>query len=136
MIVNHNHEIDEIYNIIISMPNMNQCALSNCAMAIRHHRDRAKENKNIESKESDHSDDIVMFWRETLDACHCYLFHLYDLGLRIRVDTNETQNNTDCNDYKRCFDAHFAAICKKMKSIKANLNKLKQFTFTRYENNK
>eukprot|EP01083_Nonionella_stella_P018435 51370_1 len=131
MILNHNHEIEHIHKIAISQPNMNRCELSKCILAMRHHRDRQRGSDLSLSKE-------VMFWRETMDACHCYVYHMYDLGLRLEMDDikTQTQLENDGDAYKPHFDARYSSMCEKMKAIRTNLSGLKQFTFTRYENNK
>eukprot|EP01083_Nonionella_stella_P133500 405894_1 len=113
MMMRHNHEIDAIHDIIASMTGMNECALSTCTLASRHHRDREEE-----SKEPNDMAPEVLFWRDTLDACHCYLYHLYDFGLRMKM---KTQKEPDPG-------AHFVAICDHLKALKV--------PFTRYEQNK
>eukprot|EP01083_Nonionella_stella_P063988 166363_1 len=128
MILNHSHEIEAIYHIILSMPNMNECELSNCAFSMRHHRDREKEANDIDAR----LEKEVTFWRDTMDACHCYVYHLYDFGLRIKTDDIKT----DTDDCVSNFDASFAAISEHMKAIKRKLGTLKHFKFTRYDSNK
>eukprot|EP01083_Nonionella_stella_P018436 51372_1 len=132
MLLKHDHEIEKIHNTIVSMSNMKPCALSHCALAMRHHRNREKASSyshELLSKE-------VMFWREVMDACHCYVYHLYDVGLRIKMDDTTSHHAPDTSGHQPYFDAHLATICTKMKTIKTNLNKLKQFTFSRYQHNK
>eukprot|EP01083_Nonionella_stella_P233048 821504_1 len=113
MMMRHNHEIDAIHDIIASMTNINECVLSTCTLASRHHRDRKEE-----SKEPNDMAPEVLFWRDTLDACHCYLFHLYDFGLRMKMKHQK----------QPAPGAHFVAICDHLKALKVQ--------FTRYEQNK
>eukprot|EP01083_Nonionella_stella_P316622 1148929_1 len=71
----------------------------------------------------------LLFWRDTLDSCHCFVYHLYDFGLRIKMDGIKTQDDSQHHVY-------FTAMCENLKAIKVKLNQLKAFTFSRYQQNK
>ena len=61
IVLNHNHEINDIYNIIISSKyKMNKCQISNCLLAIRHNRDKTKDTNY------DDDDKLVIFYRDVI----------------------------------------------------------------------
>ena len=69
-------ELEEIQEILLKDSDTNPCDISNCLMASRYHRDRTKDDIKCDD------DEIHMFYRDIMDQIHCYLYHLFDMGLR------------------------------------------------------
>lgn len=131
ILTRHDEEINDIYNMIMSKPEMVKCDLSNCPSAIRRHSEKSddtKENENILDKN-------IIFWRDTMDSCHCFIYHLYDLGLRINIDDIQYDIKSDDDD-EPDFDLHFTKIRQITKEVKKKLSELGNFDFKRVESAK
>eukprot|EP01084_Bolivina_argentea_P279155 477210_1 len=83
IIIEHNNEEDlqQIFDLLITDYDQQQCNKNKCLYLIRHNRNR--------SKIEDGKHEILMetcveytFYRDLLDTMHCYLYHLYDTGFR------------------------------------------------------
>ncbi len=128
IITKHSNDLNQIYNLMIEKYNIKKCIFNKCLSAIRHHRNRL--NDNIEQINENECDLEFIFYKNILDSIHCYLFHLYDVGLRIKINNNNYGKQT--NE----FDPYFANIQKIIKQKRNMLNKLNNFDFKRYNNNK
>ena len=120
-----------------------ECDLSQCLLARRHQRDRRKDGTkcDIYDKHKNKDDHNVLFYKDVLDSAHSYLCHLYHFGLRVKINTFNTDHIEYGDDNKAKhddphFDAHFNKIQKIIKETKTALNKLQHFDFNRYKNNK
>eukprot|EP01084_Bolivina_argentea_P018198 33908_1 len=93
IITHHNNECDleEIFILIIEQQsnvnddNMNGCNLRHCSYLNRHYRDRTVKQSYETQEESKYNEDInkVTFWMDLLDSIHCFVFHMYDTGMRV-----------------------------------------------------
>eukprot|EP01084_Bolivina_argentea_P232465 391805_1 len=92
----HSHELEHINNELLR--NNNECAISVCTFARRHH--NAETNTN-------NLDDILNFYSQTMASLHFYLFHCYDAGIRTKQQ-NEIAKEEKSND--QYFDAKFSRI--------------------------
>eukprot|EP01084_Bolivina_argentea_P210378 358099_1 len=104
-----------------------ECHFMECQMVQRHYRDRRHQITKIEI---DNNNLFVEFYRELMDGIHCYLYHLYDVGLRVRFDDVEEKSENDL------VDSTFIQISNVIKEKKKMLNKLDGFDRYRYESNK
>eukprot|EP01084_Bolivina_argentea_P008584 16055_1 len=133
LIIFHSKSIDKIYIKMTTEFNILQCEFAKCKSAIRHNRDRTKNDKQLEAKYDDSDDNLqFIFFRDILDSCHCYLFHLYDAGLRIKLSDIKHHNDRE-NPH---FDYTSAQIHKILKETVIALNKLEHFNFDRYQSTK
>ena len=82
-----------------------ECTMSgDCALAARYHRSKEQEDDKQES----------VFCRDLLDSVHCYVFHLYDFGFRVKgIDTKLDQPVGD-----DCVDVQFNAVYKQLHGTK------------------
>lgn len=112
IITKHADDLEEIFHLIISEFNTECCDLIGCSMLRRHHRDRTKDEEMKQMDDYDNYDDQFLFYRDVMDQIHCYLYHLYDIGYRIKRDQirfdNHDEKETD--DKADTFDAEFSKI--------------------------
>ena len=68
----------EVYDIFAkeSEYSMTACNLSDCSILKRYY-------GGMKKTEISKLDENVAFYRDTMDSCHCYIYHMYDLGLRM-----------------------------------------------------
>jgi len=57
---------------------IDKCDINNCLLLFR-------ASKEDEYRLDDDADSLDFFYRDLMDALHCYLVHSYDIGLRIKV---------------------------------------------------
>ena len=74
---NDSKQLEQIFDTFVKGQNPTTCAISSCPMAFRSFRDKTKDT--IEN-----SDQEFLFYRDTMDQLHCYLHHLFDMGLRVK----------------------------------------------------
>merc|ERR1719362_1163316 len=60
---------------------------------------RKKQGKKKEDDEEE-VDGIALFYRDLLDALHCYLVHQMDIGIRIKV-RERRRDDSDHEDHRR-----------------------------------
>ena len=145
ILLKHNQSLEEIFNFMIYSSNMRRCELFGCSAATRHHRDRRKDNQkyaNMTASDDEHEyDEHFMFYMDTMDGIHCYLYHLYDVGYRVKKSEIESdihdEEKEDINDIKGdVFDATFSKINKIVKAKEKELKTLKGFNSNRQKSNK
>ena len=119
-------ELEQLFeDNIINNYHLNPCHSMNCLFAIRHHRDRRCKNdaqSNID-KNRVNIDDIdieYLFYQDIMDGIHCYIYHLYDFGMRV----------------SKIHDGDFTQICEEMQRKISNLQQMKQLNLSRYTTNK
>eukprot|EP01083_Nonionella_stella_P183460 663099_1 len=128
LVTKHSHQVSDIYDLISIRTNV-PCNLAKCSSAIRHHRDRDKPTPND-------VDTQVMFWMDVMDSCHCYLSHLYDLGLRININSAPSTIDRDMDHTDPDYDTNLANIHKILKATRVALNELDGLKLCRYQNNR
>eukprot|EP01084_Bolivina_argentea_P012780 23922_1 len=102
MIRNHNQDIHQICDMLHRQ--LTKCDMKNCLLLQRHYRNRRHDHtKTVVTHVQDTN---VLFYRDIMDTLHCYLCHLYDLGLRVKMSDN-IQVMVDTLNEADCFDAHF-----------------------------
>eukprot|EP01084_Bolivina_argentea_P109258 195269_1 len=115
IVTKHNNEIEDF-----KMP---KCNFVDCDLLDRHN--RTDRNYTHDQTFNSTQDKNVIFYIDLMDSIHCYLMHLYDVGLRIK----QNEHKDDLDDTKsdtEYFDASFSNICKQ---IEKNENKLKANSF-------
>ena len=71
-------KLEQLFDEIMSGKELNQCSSHKCLSMNRHLRDR-----NIDDCKQD-NDNEYAFYQDLLDGIHCYIYHIWDMGLRIR----------------------------------------------------
>eukprot|EP01083_Nonionella_stella_P185725 677925_1 len=114
------------------------CSLLHCRSLRRHHRDRRTETiltDGIQIHDFAHDDEFV-FYRDTMDSVHCYLYHLYDMGLRVKLDQAPPHSVSDSNEEKNTyFDDAFSRMYETINQRKQSL-KMNKLCMNRYKTNK
>eukprot|EP01084_Bolivina_argentea_P247682 414355_1 len=78
---NSTNDLDEIYHILRDNYQFLECDINQCRFSLRHYRNR---NIDEEEKKELDQDDNHQFYSDLMDRIHCYIFHLYDFGTRVR----------------------------------------------------
>eukprot|EP01084_Bolivina_argentea_P218959 371456_1 len=131
IVTNHNNGTD--LNEILNVMNHSECRIINCTSASRHYRDR---NMNIiDNDKSETINKDFTFFSDILDSIHCFLFHLYDIGLRVKEDKCNTDDICNEVDAENKYDQRFANMYGKINAKKQNLKKLGVFNH-RFQNDK
>eukprot|EP01084_Bolivina_argentea_P010797 20132_1 len=82
-----------------------QCDVNKCGNFRRHYDERR--SKSEESKEKYSGRDI--FCCQYFDQLHLFLFHLFDIGMRSKMnDIQVVENKNDDDDFISCYDEIFA----------------------------
>eukprot|EP01084_Bolivina_argentea_P280668 480020_1 len=82
IVQNHND------NLMLKQYDIKQCDFTNCSALLRHYRNKV-EADNDEST----------FYRTLLDNIHCFVFHSYDVGLRVHQNKIKTLENVDNSQF-------------------------------------
>eukprot|EP01084_Bolivina_argentea_P112102 199961_1 len=107
VIKKHAHQVEQINKELMTKQPILTCDIKNCQLTSRHY--DSSRNRKLSRKNNQKIDSKFIFYRDTLDNIHFYLFHLYDVGLRITQTKNDEYNNKSKNNNKyACFDDHFA----------------------------
>ena len=77
---NDSIQLEEISHILYEIYEFNTCDIDKCGKKLRYRKDRSNEEMNVDPS----LDPQYVFYRELFNQIHCYLYHLFDLGLRIR----------------------------------------------------
>ncbi len=77
---NDSIQLEQVSNILQKAYNFKTCDVTKCGKAIRHNRDKTHDEQKYNGKE----DETFVFYRDLFDQIHCYLYHLFDIGLRIK----------------------------------------------------
>eukprot|EP01083_Nonionella_stella_P101748 288722_1 len=116
---NHQHQIQEIKQLLTEQGTSEECNLSNCTFTTRHHTDEEK-------KESDHEntlDPLLNLAKQRFDSLHFYFFHLFECGLRsmCKDDDDEIKGDDEVNtDRYKCLDDDFSDLITRINETRAN----------------
>jgi len=120
----HDVDIERVQSEWTELYGFAKCSVSECAATERHHgggrRDRKRE------RESEEEDALYAFYESAYDRMHHFIFHLYDLGLR--VDAASLNLNQERDDEKEAeskgvtVDKLFAAEREHIMSRRKELN--------------
>eukprot|EP01084_Bolivina_argentea_P071675 130243_1 len=128
IVTKHNNNIENIWNLMKSQFDINECNFSNCLFANRHNN---RHNTDKFDDMVDGNNEEFLFYHDFMDAAHCYLFHLYDAGFRIKIDNNQNETDDQVEQQLHHYDNTFAKICKIVET-----KKLENVDENRYSNNK
>ena len=78
-------------------------------------------------------DPELAFCIDLMDSIHCHWYHLYDTGMRVKVDEEE-KSSVDDDDYKY-FDAEFYLRSKAIRKAQKYTKKINGFD-ARYKGDK
>eukprot|EP01084_Bolivina_argentea_P116656 207238_1 len=67
----------------------------------------------------------TLFYQDIMDSAHCFVFHLYDTGFRIKFPTDASFSSQQ-----------FKSICKTAKDKMVQLKKIDGFDYSRFSKNK
>ena len=125
---NDSYELQQLSEEMMKTYGLNECQMNECPLIVRHFRDRTAaatksrdDNAECKTNGNDHDekseDNEFVFYRDLLDGIHCHLYHLEDIGLRIKVD-------------------NFANIHNLIKQKTVKMKQIKGLNNDRYNNNK
>eukprot|EP01084_Bolivina_argentea_P076520 138693_1 len=83
---NTHKDLDEIYNLLLRDSLIKECDIFNCKLSVRHFRNRNNETQEMKVQDLEINNEFL-FFRDLMDAMHCYLFHAYDTGMRVKCHT-------------------------------------------------
>eukprot|EP01084_Bolivina_argentea_P008581 16048_1 len=97
----HNNDIEEISESMVrDFSLMNTCDIKNCSLLRNHFRDRNYAKNELKA------DDINMtFYIDIMNCMHCHLYHLYDIGMRVKMDEKNKNIIINNNNKIQYFDA-------------------------------
>eukprot|EP01084_Bolivina_argentea_P222840 377148_1 len=96
LVSKHSNQLEEIIDAFQKHHNHAKCKVEQCKLTIRHYRNR------------DTNDDSINFYHDTFDSLHYYIFHLYDIGLRIsQTELQQDIKNDNDNIELSCHDNIF-----------------------------
>ena len=96
---------------------LKECTLKTCSLSHRHNEESNK-NKDL-------ADINLAFWSDTLDAAHFHIYHLFECGLRSKMENEQKNRDAEDGD-SQYFDANFA------RKLKRN-EKRKSLSFARFK---
>eukprot|EP01084_Bolivina_argentea_P076458 138565_1 len=82
------HHNDDLW-YIVNAKNM-KCNVNNCELLLRHY----DTNIDISQYDTTVNNDFV-FYKNLLNTIHCYVFHSYDIGLRVHKDELKNSNSEE-----------------------------------------
>ena len=91
----HSNQIEQINKILPQNNNVNKCTSSKCNIFNRHYRRR-----DLMS-----NDEIYWFYSDLFDRFHHFIYHLFDIGIRIskneikNINEQKTESNSKYIDY-------------------------------------
>ena len=102
LIKHHDNQFEEIYDDFINTQVIT-CDINNCGKIRRNHRDRSQNQRNQYnvSNERDWSEYAV---QQICDLIHCYIFHTFDMGFKLRkielksIDEYKEEEQKEIND--------------------------------------
>eukprot|EP01084_Bolivina_argentea_P238634 400903_1 len=99
----HAHKLENIHKSLLLSNKFEICDIRKCAFTGRH------EGMNDQNDKEKRADFVLHFYENTMDSLHFYLFHLFDVGLRVSKSHNDdTKSESDKN--VKCFDEEFSRI--------------------------
>ena len=76
-------QLEEIFEIVFDKYSLNPCDVTKSPFVIGHYRDRTNDDILDDNKGYD-EDSEYLFYRDLMDCIHCHLYHLWDMGLRVK----------------------------------------------------
>eukprot|EP01084_Bolivina_argentea_P132446 233729_1 len=126
LIKDHSNDIDEIRQY-----DDNECNIRNCLLLKRQYRYRHEFSTQNQTLQIVLNDKRFTFWMDIMDGMHCYLYHLYDIGLRVKITSEPAVFNNN-----ECIDKTFAQIYKVVNEKQKELKNINGFDENRINNNR
>ena len=79
---NDSIQLEQISNLLYEMYEFKVCDIDKCGKQFKYRKGPANEGQKVASKFD--LEPRCKFYKELLDQIHCYLYHQFDLGLRVR----------------------------------------------------
>eukprot|EP01084_Bolivina_argentea_P032029 59253_1 len=93
------------------------CTFMDCTHCKHFYRDRCSTEERSDDMEYN-------FIRDMMDSCHCYLYHLHDVGLRVKIDINDLKPENEHEQHQQYFDFIFSIMVKEIQRKRIELQKL------------
>ena len=127
LVQGHSNDINQFHEEWTQRYALSKCTVTECAKTARHYR-RGNSERMKRKEDGNEQDALYDFYESEFDKVHNFVFHLYDLGLR--VDTSSLTLNQEEDDEKESelkgvkVDKLFAAERKhiKMRRKENNVN--------------
>ena len=123
----HSNDINEIHEEWTRRYGLPKCTVTECIQTARHY--RRGNSERMKTKEDDNEQNALYdFYRSEFDKVHNFVFHLYELGLRVdisKLNLNEEGTDEKQTEFKGAkVDKLFAAERKhiKMRRKESNVN--------------
>eukprot|EP01084_Bolivina_argentea_P300972 519101_1 len=104
----HNNHLQKINEYLITNDFINNdCQIDSCKIFARHYDDQ---RGNIKKQTvSGHKIGEFVFYTDLFDTIHHYLYHLFDIGLRIKANTSNIHElkNISSHNNENCIDQDF-----------------------------
>eukprot|EP01084_Bolivina_argentea_P238632 400900_1 len=100
----HGHKLEDINKMLLLSDKFDVCDIKKCIFTSRH------ENTNNSNDNDSESDSVLNFYTTTMDSLHFYLFHLFDVGLRVKSNPNDIDIKDENDNNVKCFDKEFSRI--------------------------
>lgn len=113
----HEAHLEELHKSLFTEYGIKQCDVKSCIMTHRHCGVEAKMDGDTKKSA------ISRFYVSTFDSVHCYLHHLYALGLRSfeSDDDVESEEDKDAEDLSLCVDRALFERKQKIDSVRKDL---------------
>eukprot|EP01084_Bolivina_argentea_P282866 484316_1 len=87
----HSNQIEEINKSILHNNGCGHCNITECAVFNRYYNDNGR--RMMDKSDSLSNDEIFPFYSDLFDRFHYFIYHLFDVGIRIKADEmNEIEN--------------------------------------------
>ena len=137
----HNNKLEEIQKYIVQQLEIKVCDINHCISLARHNRDRKLDRNHDTMNEGE--DDQWIFIRDTFDNIHSYLFHTFDMGLKIKqqeidkikAKIEKTMSEDDQKYNVDCMDKYFKNITHVLQKNNKKLKSFGRFKGTKYQIN-
>eukprot|EP01084_Bolivina_argentea_P315267 546154_1 len=102
----HTHQLEAIHNDIINNKSiLNPCQISECKFTLRHHGHISKVPKYILNP-------ALRFYQRVMDSIHFYLFHCFDVGLRVLKAPQSEYQEEETKNEDKYFDSYLSRVHK------------------------
>eukprot|EP01084_Bolivina_argentea_P285630 489856_1 len=117
----HSHQLQQIHRQLTSNKTnvTDVCNVYGCNVTERHY-DNRRNAKNSNTDQKYGMDSKIVFYADIFDIIHNFLYHLYDIGLRINIheiNIDENQNIENPDEHKEQNNGYFDLMLHKMKQL-------------------
>ena len=99
LIIQHQHQIYEINQLLLKSSSFNDCDVNQCPMTFRHNAYKPDEiQQNQQQSPAITMNKKLNFYKTIMDSLHFFVFHLFDVGLRVHFDTFKGERKSEIDD--------------------------------------